>query len=60
MSQNRQAEKDRLMAEHDFRVNVQAEEEIKIIMDHLVYQDQLLREIIARLDARAETAGRPN
>lgn len=50
MSQNRQAEKDRLMAEHDYRINIQAEEEIKIIMDHLVYQDKLLQEIIARLD----------
>lgn len=51
MSQNRQAEKDRLMAEHDFEVNVKAEEEIKVIMQHLVHQDDLILEILTRMDA---------
>jgi uncharacterized membrane protein len=50
MSQNRQAEKDRLMAEHDFEINKKAEEEIKIIMDHLVHQDIMTKEIIDRLE----------
>ena len=51
MSQNRQAEKDRLMAEHDYNVNVKAEEEIKVIMQHLVHQDDLILEILTRMDA---------
>ena len=44
MSQNRQAIKDRLVAESDFEVNQKAEIEIKVIMDHLVSQDKLLFE----------------
>jgi len=50
MSQNRQAEKDRLMAENDYEINKTAEEEIKIIMDHLVYQDTLIKELIDRIE----------
>jgi len=50
MSQNRQAEKDRLMAEQDYQVNVTAEEEIKVIMEHLVHQDELILETLARLE----------
>jgi uncharacterized membrane protein len=34
MSQNRQAAKDRLMAEQDYLVNTKAEEEVKSIMHH--------------------------
>lgn len=51
MSQNRQAEKDRLMAEHDYAINKKAEEEIKVLLDHLVFQDAILQDI---LDKRAE------
>ncbi len=57
MSQNRQSAKDRLMAEHDFQVNVKAEEEIKVIMEHLVHQDGLILEIVARLDKAAQIGG---
>ncbi len=56
MSQNRQSEKDRLMAEHDFEVNVKAEEEIKVIMEHLVHQDELILEILARLEQFHQTS----
>src|SRR3984885_6552455 len=35
MSQNRQASKDRLMAEHGCDVNLKAKEELKAIMTHL-------------------------
>ena len=49
MSQNRQEAKDRLRAEHDYRVNLQAELEIRHLnekMDHLVmHQWQRLLEI---------------
>ncbi|VBB05363.1 Hypothetical protein LUCI_0572 [Lucifera butyrica] len=50
MSQNRQAEKDRLMAEHDYTINRKAQEEIEVIMQHLVYHDGRLQEIMSRLD----------
>lgn len=51
MSQNRQNEKDRLMAENDYQTNQRAEEEIRVVMEHLGHQDQLLLRAIARLDA---------
>lgn len=50
MSQNRQTEKDRLMAELDYQINKKAEEEIKVIMDHLVHQDAIMGEILDRLE----------
>lgn len=50
MSQNRQAEKDRLMADQDYQINKKAEEEIKVIMDHLVHQDAVMQEILAHLE----------
>ena len=51
MSQNRQNEKDRMMAESDFEVNRKAEEEIEVIMKHLAHQDRLILDAIARLEA---------
>ena len=42
MSQNRQNEKDRMSAQSDFECNLKAEEEIRVIMDHLTHQDQIL------------------
>jgi uncharacterized membrane protein len=51
MSQNRQNEKDRLAAQSDFDCNKTAEEEVRIIMEHLVYQDEMLSTIMTRLDA---------
>lgn len=50
MSQNRQAEKDRLAAEHDFEVNMKAEKEIEIIMKHLAHQDELILALQKKLD----------
>lgn len=58
MSQNRQAEKDRLMAEQDYRVNVRAEEEIKVLMEQLTHQDRLLLDMAARLDRMGQMTGR--
>ena len=51
MSQNRQSEKDRLMAENDYQTNQRAEEEIRVVMEHLGHQDQLLLRAIGRIDA---------
>ena len=51
MSQNRHSEKDRLMAKNDFEVNQKAEQEILVIMEHLVHQDKLIFDIVQRLEA---------
>ena len=66
MSQNRQEAKDRVRAEHDYRVNLKAEIEVRLLhekLDHLMLrqwgrlldvqedQGEILDEIVARLDA---------
>jgi hypothetical protein len=50
MSQNRQAAKDRLMAEQDYLVNTMAEEEVKAIMHHLEQQDEAMIDILQRME----------
>lgn len=67
MSQNRQAQKDRLRSEHDYKVNLKAELEIKILhekMDHLMInqsnrlleiqqiQAEYLEDILSKLESR--------
>src|SRR5438445_11023183 len=54
MSQNRQAEKDRLTAQNDYTCDVKGEEEIRHIMGHLDHQDTLILQIIKRLEAQHE------
>ncbi|QDR79460.1 DUF1003 domain-containing protein [Sporomusa termitida] len=56
MSQNRQSEKDRLMAELDYQLNKKSAEEIEVIMAHLVYQDEVMNKLMSRLEERATTA----
>ena len=55
MSQNRQAAKDRLMAEQDYMVNTKAEEEVKAIMRHLEQQDEAMIDILRKLEDQHET-----
>jgi uncharacterized membrane protein len=50
MSQNRQSEKDRLMAENDFRTDQKAEHHIEEMIGHLDAQDHVLLQLIQRLD----------
>jgi uncharacterized membrane protein len=50
MSQNRQSAKDRLMAEQDYLVNTKAEEELKAVMQHLEAQDDLMLDLLRRLE----------
>lgn len=45
MSQNRQAAKDRLEAHNDYLINQKAEEEIRVIMEHLDAQNEAIAEI---------------
>ena len=50
MSQNRQAEKDRLTAQNDYMTDCKGEEEIRHIMEHLDHQDELILQIVKRLE----------
>jgi uncharacterized membrane protein len=50
MSQNRQAEKDRLTAQNDYMTDCKGEEEIRHIMEHLDHQDELILRIVKRLE----------
>ena len=45
MSQNRQAEKDRLTAQSDYQCDMRSERELKVIMDQLVYMEKLQHQI---------------
>jgi uncharacterized membrane protein len=50
MSLNRQSDRDRLRAQQDYELNVKAEEELKALMNHLMHQDEILLQIVNRLD----------
>jgi uncharacterized membrane protein len=50
MSQNRQADKDRLTAQNDYQTDSKGEEEIRNLMDHLDHQDKVLIQIISRME----------
>lgn len=52
MSQNRQATKDRLTAENDYKTDVKSEQEICHILEHLDHQDGLVLQIVQRLEAQ--------
>ncbi|HQU16185.1 MAG: hypothetical protein B7Z66_09360 [Chromatiales bacterium 21-64-14] len=45
MSQNRQAQRDRVEAQNDYQVNIKSEEEIRAVLDHLAAQDQALAQM---------------
>ena len=46
MSQNRQADRDRLEAHNDYSINIKAEEEIRVILDNLAAQNLALQNIL--------------
>ena len=50
MALNRQADRDRLRAQNEYELNVVAEEELKALMNHLMHQDEILLQIVNRLD----------
>ena len=52
MSQNRQAAKDRLMAENDYHCNVKGEVEVRNIMEHLDHQDTVIVQILQSMEAQ--------
>lgn len=52
MSQNRQASKDRLTAENDYKTDVKGEQEICHILEHLDHQDELILQVVQRLEVQ--------
>jgi len=50
MALNRQADRDRLRSQQEYELNVKAEEELKALMNHLMHQDEILLQIVNRLD----------
>ena len=50
MALNRMADRDRLRAQRDFELDVKSEEELKALMNHLMHQDEILLQIVNRLD----------
>jgi len=53
MSQNRQEYKDRKRSENDYKVNIKAEEEIKLLhekIDHLLNEQINIREEINKIN----------
>ena len=50
MALNRIADRDRLRAQHDYELNIKSEEELKALMNHLMHQDEILLQIVNRLD----------
>jgi uncharacterized membrane protein len=50
MALNRQADRERLRSQHDYELNVKTEEELKALMNHLMHQDEILLQIVNRLD----------
>ena len=50
MALNSQSDRDRLRAQNEYELNVKAEEELKALMNHLMHQDEILLQIVNRLD----------
>src|SRR5438046_6377890 len=50
MALNRLSDRDRLRVQHDFEPDIKAEEELKALMNHLMHQDEILLQIVNRLD----------
>ncbi len=57
MSQNRQAERDRLEAHNDYIINQKAEEEIRTVRDHLETQAEALMQIYQIFNNQKEQVG---
>lgn len=57
MSQNRQAEKDRIEAHNDYVINQKAESEVGIILEHLEAQNIALQKIIELMNSKNNVNG---
>ena len=54
VGQNVQGRHSELRAEHDLAVNVKAEEEIEVILQHLEYQNAILIAMVEQLGVRLD------
>ncbi len=52
MSQNRQAEKDRLTAQNDYQTDMKGEQEVRFIMEHLDHQDTVILQLLDRIEVQ--------
>ena len=52
MSQNRQAQRDRLEARNDYEINRKAEEEIRAILENIAAQNAALQEILEKMNGQ--------
>lgn len=59
MSQNRQTTKDRLVAEQDYSLNCRSDEGAKAILKHMAYHDQLMLQVLHRLEAFVPAGSAP-
>src|SRR2546427_1677649 len=50
MTLNSMADRDRMRAQNEYELNVKAEEELKAMMNNLMHQDEILLQIVNRLD----------
>jgi uncharacterized membrane protein len=50
MSQNRQAEKDRLKADQDYLINVKSEHEVMLTLERIEKQEQLILQLIDKIE----------
>ena len=60
MSQNRQAQLDRLQADHDYKINIKAEEEIRLVLKHLEAQNEALLDMMTEIKRVQEGKGNPS
>lgn len=56
VGQNVQGAHAEMRAEHDLQVNVKAEEEIEVVLEHLEYQNTLLLQMMERLNVNVKQA----
>ncbi len=58
ISQNRQAEKDRLKADQDYLVNLKAEKEVMLLLEKIEAQEQRELELLQKIDLLLTRTGR--
>ena len=56
IGQNIQGRHSEIRAEHDLEVNVKAEREIEVVLEHLEYQNKMLIAMVEKLDVNFNNA----
>ena len=57
MSQNRLSEKDRIEAHNDYQLNIKAEHEVLVILEHLEAQNEALKKILETIAPQEQAGG---